>query len=312
MATTVIETESLTKYYGRSRGIIDISLRVEQGEIFGFLGPNGAGKTTTIRLLLDFIRPTRGHARVLGLDPQRDGVEVRQRVGYLPGELSLYPDLTGQQMLEYAAHLRNGVPRKEIARLADCLEADLGRPIRTLSHGNRQKIGLIMALMHRPELLILDEPTTGLDPLMQQVLYELLEEVRRDGRTVFFSSHILPEVERLCDRVGILREGRLVAVETVSGLKEMAVRRMDLVFEGPVDPELFRAVPGVREVTGAGPTLHIAVQGSLDPLIKAAAQHTVLNIVTYEPNLEEVFLAFYRDDGQRTAEPRRPATDDRA
>ncbi|MCX7855729.1 MAG: ABC transporter ATP-binding protein [Anaerolineae bacterium] len=296
MTAPIIETESLTKYYGRSRGIIDVSLQVGRGEIFGFLGPNGAGKTTTIRLLLDLIRPTRGRARVLGLDPQRDGVEVRRRVGYLPGELALYPDLTGQQVLEYAAHLRNGVPQGEIARLADRLEADLRRPIRTLSHGNRQKIGLIMALMHRPELLILDEPTTGLDPLMQQALYELLEEVRRDGRTVFFSSHILPEVERLCDRVGILREGRLVAVETVSGLKGVAVRRMDLVFEGPVDPEPFRAAPGVREVTASGSVLHIAVQGSLDPVVKVAAQHTVLNIVTYEPNLEEAFLAFYRDD----------------
>jgi ABC-2 type transport system ATP-binding protein len=297
MTTPAIETEGLTKYYGRSRGIIDVSLQVERGEIFGFLGPNGAGKTTTIRLLLDLIRPTRGHAWVLGLDPQRDGVEVRRRVGYLPGELALYPDLTGQQALEYAAHLRNGVPQKEIARLADRLEADLNRPIRSLSHGNRQKIGLIMAMMHRPELLILDEPTTGLDPLMQQVLYELLEEVRRDGRTVFFSSHILPEVERLCDRVGILREGRLVAVETVADLKRVAVRRMDLVFDGPVDPEPFRAIPGVREVTAAGSTLHVAVQGSLDPLIKAAAQHTLLNIITYEPNLEEAFLAFYREGG---------------
>ncbi|MCS7179203.1 MAG: ABC transporter ATP-binding protein [Anaerolineae bacterium] len=303
MTPPVIQTEGLTKYYGRSRGIIDVHLQVEQGEIFGFLGPNGAGKTTTIRLLLDLIRPSRGRARVLGLDPQKDGVEVRRRVGYLPGELALYSDLTGQQVLEYAAHLRNTVPQKEITRLADRLEADLKRPIRTLSHGNRQKIGLIMAMMHRPELLILDEPTTGLDPLMQQVLYELLEEVRRDGRTVFFSSHILPEVERLCDRIGILREGRVVAVESVSGLKEVAIRRMDLVFESPVDPEPFRAIPGVREVSAAGATLHIAIQGSLDPLIKVAAQHPVRNIVTYEPNLEEAFLAFYRreDGGQATA-----------
>ncbi len=296
-----IETSGLTKYYGRSRGIVDVNLQVEKGEIFGFLGPNGAGKTTTIRLLLDLIRPTRGQARVLGLDPRKEGVEVRKRVGYLPGELALYPDLTGRQLVEYAAHLRNGVPRQEIARLADRLDVDLNRPIRTLSHGNRQKIGLILALMHRPELLILDEPTTGLDPLMQQVLYELLDEVRRDGRTVFFSSHILPEVERLCDRVGILREGRLIAVETVSGLKARALRRMDLVFDRPVDPEPFRAVPGVTEVTASGDTLHVAVQGSLDPLIKMAAQHTLLNIVTYEPNLEEVFLALYREGDSHAA-----------
>lgn len=296
-ASPVIETDGLTKFYGRSRGIIDVGLRVERGEIFGFLGPNGAGKTTTIRLLLDLIRPTRGHARVLGLDPQRNGVEVRRRVGYLPGELALYPDLTGRQMVEYAAHLRGDVSQKEVARLADRLEVDLSRPIRTLSHGNRQKIGILLALMHRPELLILDEPTTGLDPLMQQVLYELLEEVRAEGRTVFFSSHVLPEVERLCDRVGILREGRLIAVESISGLKQKALRRIELYFDRPVEPEMFRNLPGVVEVRASGAVLHVALQGSVDPLLKAAAQHTVLNIVTYEPNLEEMFLALYREGG---------------
>lgn len=295
----VIETEGLTKFYGRSRGIIDVDLRVERGEIFGFLGPNGAGKTTTIRLLLDLIRPTRGHARVLGLDPRRDGVEIRRRVGYLPGELALYPDLTGQQMVEYAAHLRGNVSQKEVARLADRLDVDLSRPIRTLSHGNRQKIGILLALMHRPELLILDEPTTGLDPLMQQVLYELLEEVRAEGRTVFFSSHVLPEVERLCDRVGILREGRLIAVESVSGLKQKALRRIELHFDRPVESAPFQNLPGVVDACALGTTLHVALQGSVDPLLKLAAQYTVLNIVTYEPNLEEMFLALYREGGNR-------------
>ncbi len=289
-----IETFGLTKYYGRSRGIVDVTVSVKKGEIFGFLGPNGAGKTTTIRLLLDLIRPTQGRARVLGLDPRRDGVEVRRRVGYLPGELALYPHLTGRQLVEYSAYLRGRVPRSEVDRLVDRLEADLDRPIRSLSHGSRQKIGLVLAMMHRPELLILDEPTTGLDPLMQRVLYDLLEEVRGEGRTVFFSSHILPEVERLCDRVGILREGQLVAVETVSALKARALRRMDLVFDRPVDPRPFRSVPGVMQATLHGETLHVAVQGSLDPLIKLAAQHALVDIVTYEPSLEEVFLALYK------------------
>ncbi|MGB9777533.1 MAG: ATP-binding cassette domain-containing protein [Anaerolineae bacterium] len=297
-ARPVIETENLTKFYGRSRGIVDVSLTVGPGEIFGFLGPNGAGKTTTIRLLLDLIRPTRGQARVLGLDPQRDGVEVRRRVGYLPGELALYPDLTGRQMAEYAAYLRGNVPRREIARLADRLDIDLDRPIRALSHGNRQKIGILLALMHRPELLILDEPTTGLDPLMQQVLYELLEEVRAEGRTVFFSSHILPEVERLCDRVGILREGHLVAVESIADLKRKALRRIELFFDRAVDAEAFRSIPGVVETRASGAMLHVAVQGSVDPLLKAAARHAVINIVTYEPNLEEMFLALYREGGE--------------
>jgi ABC-2 type transport system ATP-binding protein len=297
-ARPIIETENLTKFYGRSRGIVDVSLTVGPGEIFGFLGPNGAGKTTTIRLLLDLIRPTRGQARVLGLDPQRDGVEVRRRVGYLPGELALYPDLTGRQMAEYAAYLRGNVPRREIARLADRLDIDLDRPIRALSHGNRQKIGILLALMHRPELLILDEPTTGLDPLMQQVLYELLEEVRAEGRTVFFSSHILPEVERLCDRVGILREGHLVAVESIADLKRKALRRIELFFDRAVDAEAFRSIPGVVETRASGAMLHVAVQGSVDPLLKAAARHAVINIVTYEPNLEEMFLALYREGGE--------------
>lgn len=300
-ASPTIEIQRLTKYYGKARGIIDLDLQVEAGQIFGFLGPNGAGKTTTIRTLLDFIRPTRGTAHIFGLDTHRDSLAIRKRVGYLPGELALYPNLTGQQILEYSAQLRGGVPQGEIARLAQRLDIDLRRPVRTYSHGSRQKIGLLQAMMHKPELLILDEPTTGLDPLMQQALYELLEEVRRDGRTVFFSSHILPEVERLCDRVAILREGRLVAVETVADLKRKAVRRIDLVFDGLVAAEPFQTIPGVLEARAAGSTLHVAVKGNLDALIKAAAQHTVVNVVTYEPSLEEIFLAFYREGSSHAA-----------
>ncbi|MGB7539514.1 MAG: ABC transporter ATP-binding protein [Anaerolineales bacterium] len=299
--TLVIETQSLTKTYGKARGIEKLDLRVKRGEIFGFLGPNGAGKTTTLRMLLDIIHPTRGSASVLGMDPQKEGLAVRRKVGYLPGDLALYPDLTGNEVLEYSSHMRGGVPRAEIDRLVKRMEIDLSRPIRAYSRGNRQKIGLILALMHKPELVILDEPTSGLDPLIQQVLYELLEDVRKDGRTVFFSSHVLPEVERLCDRVGILREGELVAVEAVAGLKQKAIRRMDFVFENPVPAETFRSVPGVTEVMGTGSTLSMVVQGNLDSLIKAVAQHPLRNIVTYEPNLEEFFLAFYREGGSYAA-----------
>jgi ABC-2 type transport system ATP-binding protein len=179
--------------------------------------------------------------------------------------------------------------------LAERLDVDLSRPLRTYSHGNRQKVGIILALMHRPKLLILDEPTTGLDPLVQQALYQLLQEVRRDGRTVFFSSHVLPEVERLCSRVGILREGRLVAVETVAELKKKAVRRIDLVFDQPTAPEPFQALPGVIEVRVNDSTLHAVVQGNLGPLVKVAAQYNLVNVATYEPSLEEIFLAFYRE-----------------
>lgn len=290
-----IETHNLTKRYRKARGIEGVDLRVEVGEIFGFLGPNGAGKTTTIRTLLDFIRPTAGHAHIFGLDCQRDSVAIHRRIGNLPGELALYSDLTGQQLLEYSSHLR-GVSSAEITRLADRLDVDLHRPIKAYSRGNKQKIGLIQAMMHRPELLILDEPTGGLDPLVQQALYTLLEEVKQDGRTIFFSSHVLPEVERLCDRVAIIREGRLVSVESVAGFKQKALRRMDIVFDNPLDVEPFAAIPGVVEAHAAGPVLHFAVKGSLNALIKAAAQHTVVNVVTYEPSLEEIFLSFYKDD----------------
>jgi ABC-2 type transport system ATP-binding protein len=299
-----IETDRLTKRYGRMRGITDVSLRVERGEIFGFLGPNGAGKTTTIRTLLDLIHPTAGTARIFGLDVHRDYVAVHRRVGNLPGDLALDPRLTGEQVLEYSAHLRGGVPPGEIERLAGRLEVDLHRRIREYSKGTRQKIGLILALMPRPDLLILDEPTSGLDPLVQQTLYDLLDEVRADGRTIFFSSHVLPEVERLCDRVAIVREGQLVAVESVDNLKSKAVRRMDVVLDDPTAAagaaEVFKGVQGVQEAQATGASVHIVVQGSLDSLIKAAGQFTVVNLVTYEPSLEEVFLGFYRQDGGGT------------
>jgi ABC-2 type transport system ATP-binding protein len=297
----VIETQSLTKTYGKARGIEKLDLRVKRGEIFGFLGPNGAGKTTTIRTLLDIIHPTRGTALVLGLDPRKDGQSIRSRVGYLPGELALYPNLTGREILDYSAHLRGGVPHAEIDRLAKLLEIDLNRPARAYSHGNRQKVGIILALLHKPELVVLDEPTNGLDPLVQQVFYEMVEEIRKDGRTVFFSSHVLPEVERLCDRVGLLREGKLAAVETVSGLKQKAIRRIDFIFENPVPVESFSSIVGVTEVRSSGSTLSLVVQGNLDALIKAVARFPLRNIVTYEPNLEEFFLAFYREGGSHAA-----------
>jgi ABC-2 type transport system ATP-binding protein len=297
----IIETRSLTKTYGKARGIEDVNLRVKRGEIFGFLGPNGAGKTTTIRSLLDIIHPTRGAALVLGLDPRKAGQAIRGRVGYLPGELALYPNLTGREILEYSSHLRGGVPQAEIDRLAKLLEIDLSRPVRAYSHGNRQKVGIILALMHKPELVVLDEPTNGLDPLVQQAFYEMMEAIRKDGRTVFFSSHVLPEVERLCDRVGLLREGKLAAVETVAGLKQKAIRRIDFIFENPVPVESFRSISGVTEVRSSGATLSLVVQGNLDALIKAVARFPLRNIITYEPNLEEFFLAFYREGGSHVA-----------
>ncbi len=297
----VISTHGLTKYYGRSRGIVDVDLVVEQGEVFGFLGPNGAGKTTTIRLLLDLIRPTRGGAEVLGLDVRRDRLAIHRRVSYLPGELALYGDLTGTQVLDYLGNLRGGVPRAGIAALADRLQLDLSRRIKALSLGSKQKVGLVAAFMGRPELLILDEPSIGLDPLVQQEFERMVEEVRADGRTVFLSSHILPEVEHLCDRVGIIREGHLVAVETVANLKARALRRLEIDFAGDAPPAIFAGLPGVQEVTLHDGVLRCTVMGDLDALVKAAARFHVRDIHTVETSLEEIFLAYYGEEANRHA-----------
>lgn len=292
----VIEVEGLTKRYGRQIGVEDLTFHVEAGEVFGYLGPNGAGKTTTIRTLMDLIRPTRGVATVLGLDSRRDSVAVKRRVGYLPGELALYDDLTGDHLLRAFANLRDGVRWDHVSALAQRLDADLHRRIRDLSTGNRRKIGLIQALMHRPELLLLDEPTAGLDPLVQHELYRILEEVRAEGATVFLSSHNLHEVERICDRVAIIREGRLVTIEDVGDLLARSFRELEIHFAGPVSPATFAGLPGVREVSSAGDVLRIHTEGRIDAVVKRAAQHTVVSITTREPSLEDVFLAYYGSD----------------
>jgi len=289
----VIRTESLTKSYGRARGIVDLSLEVERGEVFGFLGPNGAGKTTTIRTILDFIRPTAGRATVLGLDSVRDSVEIHRRTGYLPGELALWERMTGRELLEYLGSLRGGLDRAAVDRLDERLDVDLDRRIGDLSHGNRTKLGLIVAFAHRPDVVILDEPTQGLDPLVQQEFYRLVEETRDDGRTVFLSSHVLPEVERVCDRVGAIREGRLAAVERVADLAARAVRHVTIRFAGPVPLDAFRALDGVSAVRVDGDALRLTAGGPIDALVKTAARFEVRDLVSEKPNLEELFLALY-------------------
>ena len=231
-----IRLEKLTKFYGTQRGVIDVDLEVMPGEIFGYLGPNGAGKSTTIRILLDLIRPTSGSLKVLGLDAQADAIEVRRRVGYMPSDPGLYGSLTGREYLTHAAGLRGGVDWREVEQLAERLSCDLTRRIDTLSHGNRQKVVVIQAFMHKPEVLVLDEPTQGLDPLMQEEFKGLLLEAREEGRTVFLSSHVLPEVEEICNRVGIIREGRIVAVEDVATLRGRRVRSIEIEFGGNVAP----------------------------------------------------------------------------
>ena len=292
----VIQLQKLTKYYGEQRGVIDLDMEVMPGGVFGYLGPNGAGKTTTIRLLLDLIRPTGGAAKVFGMDAQAASLEVRRRIGYLPSDPALYANLTGEQLLLYAANLKGGLPWSNVKRLADRLECDLSRNIRTLSHGNRQKIAVIRAFMHQPELLILDEPTSGLDPLMQQEFESMVREAKADGRTVFLSSHIIPEVEELCDRVAIIRDGSLVAVEDVATFKARSMRRLELRFGEPLSENAFQGVDGVRNVSVDGGTLKCEVVGSLDQFIKTAARYEVVDMTVHEPSLEEVFLAFYGEE----------------
>jgi ABC-2 type transport system ATP-binding protein len=289
----VIETERLTKSYGPHRGILEVDLTVEQGEIFGFLGPNGAGKTTTIRLLLDLIRPTSGRARVFGIESTADPVAIHRRIGYLPGEFALFDRLTGGQTVEYYGNLRGGVDRRWQTELMERLDLDPSRRYREYSKGNKQKVGLVIALQHRPELLILDEPTAGLDPLIQQSFFKLVRGAVADGATVFLSSHILDEVERTAHRVGIIREGRLVKVDRVSALRDLAHHEVDLRFSGPVPVTDFESIPGVSEVAASDGHIHLRMAGDLGPLVAVAARHGVIDLASREPTLEETFLAQY-------------------
>lgn len=289
-----IATTGLSKDYGSGRGLFELDLEVAHGEVFGFLGPNGAGKSTTMRLLLDLIRPTSGSARVLGLDTSRESLEIRRRVGFLPGDLALYPRLTGRAALDYLARLRGGVDTRMRDSLVDRFDAELDRPLRQLSTGNRQKLGLIQAFMHEPELLILDEPIAGLDPLAQRSFHELLGEVSAQGRTVFLSSHSLSEVERVTQRLAILREGRLVVVDNLENLRKVAVHRLDIEFAEPVDAATFRSLPAVKAAEVSGRTVTISFEGSADAVVKAAASHEVRAIRPREDDLEDIFLRYYR------------------
>jgi ABC-2 type transport system ATP-binding protein len=294
-----IQTQNLTKRYGQARGVTDLNLEVREGEVFGFLGPNGAGKTTTIRILLNLIKPTSGQVSVLGLDSQRDSVAIKKLVGYLPGEFSLYPNLTGAKTLEYFGNLRGGVEWARVKNMAERLELDLSRKFRQYSRGNKQKVGIIQALMHRPRLLVLDEPTAGLDPLNQQEFYKLMAEARQDGSTVFFSSHIMSEVEKTCDRVGIIREGELVKVGNIAELTGLKTHHLELTFAGKAPVEEFRQLPGITELSlseeSGQPVIRCVVMAeALDQVVKLAGHYTLLNFVSREPSLEESFLHYYK------------------
>jgi ABC-2 type transport system ATP-binding protein len=299
-ADAAIRTVGLTKFYGSNRGIEDVDLAVRPGEIFGFLGPNGAGKSTTIRALLDLIRPTSGQAQVLGMDAQRDSVAVRAVVGYLPGEASFYEELSGIAFLDLLAQVGNR-PAELRAGLLERLDLDASRRIARYSRGMKQKLAVVAALQHDPEVLILDEPTSGLDPLVQQEFYAILREFSVKGRTVFFSSHVLSEVERLCDRVAVIREGRIVTVDEIAELREKMVRRMTVTFAGPVPAEQI-AVAGTSVVETVGNTVTLNVGEGLDALLKRIAGFEVVDLEYERPNLEETFLELYSvDNGEESA-----------
>ncbi|PWT74859.1 MAG: ABC transporter ATP-binding protein [Chloroflexi bacterium] len=297
--SAIIEVAGLTKSYGRKRGIIDLTFEVQPGEVFGFLGPNGAGKTTTIRTLMALLRADSGSAKIGGFDCWDQSVEVKRITGYLPGEPSLDGGLTGGQILEYFANLRGGVDQTYLKSLVERLGLDPTRKFRQYSSGNKRKVVLIQAFMHRPPVLILDEPTNGLDPLNQQEFERMVREVQADGRTVFLSSHILSEVEQICSRVGIIREGQLVRVGDLAELRDIKRSDLTLVFAGPVPDGVFKGLPGVSSVTPStdGRTLHLELQGGADEVIKAAAAYPVVSIASHEPSLEDIFLRYYTADG---------------
>ena len=302
-AVPAIEFRDVTKSYGPVRALDGVDLQVRRGEIFGFLGPNGAGKTTAIRILVDLLRPDRGTVSVLGLDAQAEGVEVRRRIGYLAADRQLYEQLTAQQLFDYVDAIRAGaVDRDYLQSLVDQLDLECDRRIGTLSSGNRQKVGLIQALMARPEVVILDEPTSGLDPLMQEVLEKILREVATDGRTVFFSSHVLAEVERLCDRAAILRAGRIVDVFNLAEQRRLAPRRVEVTFDVAPPPDAFTAITGVDVKATRGATVVLDVRDGFDALVKHLARYTVEHLESQQPTLEEMFLSHYEHPGSDSEE----------
>lgn len=288
----VIETNKLTKYYGKTRGIEDIDFSVYKGEIFGFLGPNGAGKTTTIRLLIGLLYPTRGSAKIFGKDVVRDSVSIRQEIGYIPGDVHLYPKMIGKELLNYFAAFRPDKPPVLMNDLVERFNLDTSKRVREYSKGNKQKLAIVLALMHEPELLILDEPTLGLDPLMQREFYQVLKEFEKKGKTIFLSSHILLEVERVCGRVGIVRNGHLVALENVDEIGKKKVRNMEVTFDEDVDLSALK-LEGVTILDKQNHTFKMTIKGEVDPIIKKIAAYKVKDLVFTHAGLEEIFMEFY-------------------
>lgn len=305
--TPIIQTENLSKVYQKNRtetitALRGLSLTVQPGEIFGYLGPNGAGKTTTIRLLLDLIRPSSGKASIFGQDAGLNAVELHKRIGFLPGELNLWKNMTGTQVVDFVGKVRGNIDSAFIRRLTDRLQLDLSIRIRSYSTGNKRKLGIVLAMMNKPDLLILDEPTSGLDPLMQQTFNELMLEAQQAGQTVFLSSHMLGEVQAICDRVGILRGGELKAVETITNLTRANFRWVTVRLRETVAPTILGSLNGVSEVSAVDGGLKLRLVGDFDPLLRALSPYYVEDVAVAEPTLEEIFLSFYGGNGNTQKE----------
>ena len=293
--SAAITTEGLTKDYGGGRGLFDLNLQVAVGEVFGYLGPNGSGKSTTIRLLMGLIHATRGSASILGLDSDRQSVEVKRLVGHMAGELPQFGGLRGRDIIGHFGALHGGVDPARVKDITDRLDLDLGLKFREYSTGNKRKLGILLAFMHQPRLLILDEPSSGLDPLNQQELFKLVREAQAGGATIFLSSHVLSEVEHVCERVGIIRRGKLVKVARLEDLHEMHVRHVEVEFAGEPQPQLFANLPGVENVESSHRRVTFTTHGSFEPVADALAGHHVVNLASHEPSLEEIFLTYYED-----------------
>jgi ABC-2 type transport system ATP-binding protein len=300
-AALAIEIDQLKKYYGKIEAVKGISMSVERGEIFGFLGPNGAGKTTTIRCMLNLIYPTAGSIRILGMDAQSDAINVHKHIGYLPGDVRLPGDMTGRQVIDYFSRLQ-GLEPVLLNYLVELFDVEMKRSIKGYSKGMRQKIGIVLAFMCDPEVLLLDEPTSGLDPLLQKTFNQFLLEEQARGKTVFMSSHIMSDVEKVCHRVAVIRSGELVTMETVEALREKAGQRVTVEFGDTVAPEGLARIPGVSMVQQHDHILQFNISGSMDALIKALSQHNVVRLNAEEAPLEEVFLKFYEEPEKTTAE----------
>ena len=299
-ADHLARAQGLRKSYGRTPAVQGVDFTVRRGEVLGFLGPNGSGKTTTIRMMLGLIRPTDGALEVLGANPWSGGARWREGLGYVPGDLTLYERMTGRALVRFTARVRGLAGTGDALPLADRLGLDLDRTVKVLSRGNRQKLGLVLALMHRPELLVLDEPTSGLDPLMQQVFHEMVREAVADGRSVFLSSHVLSEVQRVADRVAVIREGRLMLTESVDDLRRTAFTRVEATFGTPPPPDAFAHIPWARVIDRHDGHVVFALEGTADALVKALAAHEVLAIDSHEADLEDIFLTLYGADTHAT------------